>query len=265
MYTFIDKPPSADLPKNKGFGQKMMPELKGAMQAFGWEISPKLHFKVDTHLRNQSRRLRKMTDGRNHNTTVGTAENELSQKLKDRGFVDSVPQNRRGSARNIWKINQRGRNYHNALNDQSSKMHWGRSEHNDHNNPPTAHFDHGERAAAVQFDYVVPEKKAKPEKKKKQRTASTTDTTSTATPRSGSKAGQALDLFRQHVTDHDEMPSRRDFINILQDEPFNMSKAGASTYYANTKKKYSALNEKYSVLAALELMVENYIFLEDWI
>ncbi len=40
------------------------------------------------------------------------------------------------------------------------------------------------------------------------------------------------------------------------DEPFNMSKAAASTYHHNTKNKYAQLNEKFSILAGLEMMVE---------
>jgi hypothetical protein len=42
-----------------------------------------------------------------------------------------------------------------------------------------------------------------------------------------------------------------------------MGNAGASTYYANTKKKYAALNETYSGLAAIQLMYESIDFLED--
>lgn len=77
-----------------------------------------------------------------------------------------------------------------------------------------------------------------------------------AAPGAEKKSDRALRLFRAHADENDAIPTRAEFMAVLQAAPFDMSKAGASTYYHNTKKKYAALNEKYSVLAALELMVE---------
>ena len=264
--------PSRNLPQYKGSGYKMMPEIKGAMKAFNWEMSPAAHFKIDTELRSPINRLetmaRRLPSGFVFGTTPGSNIDVVTRKLLDMGFVDEITSTRR---KRTYKINAKGRAYYNDLKPQSSKMHsrWDTltPSHNDKTNPPTAHLKHFGDAVEVQSDYIVPERTPKPEPKRTVRPRPTPASAgaSTNVPRAGTKSSQALDLFRQHVTDHDEMPARSDFINILQDEPFNMSKAGASTYYANTKKKYSALNEKYSVLAALELMVEGYIFLEDWI
>lgn len=54
-----------------------------------------------------------------------------------------------------------------------------------------------------------------------------------------SKAGQALARFRQMAqANNGTMPGRSEFMRILQAEPFNMSAAGAQTYYYNTKAKY---------------------------
>jgi hypothetical protein len=77
-----------------------------------------------------------------------------------------------------------------------------------------------------------------------------------AAPRTGTKAAQALAQYTQMATDNDALPTRREFIEILMDEPYSMSKAAASTYHHNTKNKYSRLNEKFSDLAGRELMVE---------
>ena len=72
----------------------------------------------------------------------------------------------------------------------------------------------------------------------------------------GSKAENALADFRAFITDNDRIPTRSEFIATLRADPYNMSPAGAQTYYYNVKKKYAAMNEKYSYQAGLELMEE---------
>jgi hypothetical protein len=55
-----------------------------------------------------------------------------------------------------------------------------------------------------------------------------------------SKAGRALAKFREMATANGgTIPVRSAFIAILRQEPFNMTPAGASTYYHNIKVKYA--------------------------
>lgn len=69
----------------------------------------------------------------------------------------------------------------------------------------------------------------------------------------GSKADRALQLFRQLTDDNDgTMPTRSSFIAALQQPPFNMTTAGASTYQYNVKVKYmrerGELNEHFTFI-----------------
>jgi len=57
--------------------------------------------------------------------------------------------------------------------------------------------------------------------------------------REGSKAQQIYDLFVQQTQDNDgTMPARGAFIRLIMQPPFNMTAAGAGTYYYNVKTKY---------------------------
>lgn len=80
----------------------------------------------------------------------------------------------------------------------------------------------------------------------------------TPTRRGGgaTKASQALDKFRDHVEEHGSIPTRGEFIAYMADDPFNMSKAGAQTYYYTTKKKYANLNESVVGSLAQLLLIE---------
>ncbi len=69
----------------------------------------------------------------------------------------------------------------------------------------------------------------------------------------GSKADMALQRFRE-LTDANDgtMPTRSEFIALLQQPPFNMTPAGASTYQYNVKAKYlraqGELNEHFTFI-----------------
>ena len=58
--------------------------------------------------------------------------------------------------------------------------------------------------------------------------------------RGGTKSEQALQWFTDFTTDNGRIPRRSEFIQQMQQDPFNMGAAGAQTYYYNTKKKYDA-------------------------
>ena len=72
------------------------------------------------------------------------------------------------------------------------------------------------------------------------------------TPRAAgtqSKSVLALQKFKDHVDEKGSIPTRKEFIAYMEEEPFSMSKSGAQTYYYTTKKKYANLNE--SVIGSL--------------
>lgn len=55
-----------------------------------------------------------------------------------------------------------------------------------------------------------------------------------------SKAARAMARFREMAAANGgQIPSRADFIAVLRQEPFNMTPAGASTYYHNIKVKHA--------------------------
>ncbi|MGZ8924325.1 MAG: PcfJ domain-containing protein [Nitrososphaeraceae archaeon] len=55
----------------------------------------------------------------------------------------------------------------------------------------------------------------------------------------GSKTQRIYNLFVRMTDDNDgNMPSRGDFMRIIMEPPYNMTKAGASTYHYNMKTKY---------------------------
>ncbi|TFG96266.1 hypothetical protein E4H12_11450 [Candidatus Thorarchaeota archaeon] len=104
--------------------------------------------------------------------------------------------------------------------------------------------------AALPKDFEAPARRARP---KKERAAGAGKwKVSTAAPRSGTKAELALGKFRE-MTNDGVLPTRSQFISILTQPPFNMSKSGAQTYYYTTKAKYAALGESLSELAMRQL------------
>lgn len=93
------------------------------------------------------------------------------------------------------------------------------------------------------FDAVSPrEGWSAPERQqpqKKERTERTGRAPRVARTTGGtSKADMALGWFNAFADDKGRIPRRSEFIQQMQQEPFNMSAAGAQTYYYNTKKKY---------------------------
>lgn len=75
------------------------------------------------------------------------------------------------------------------------------------------------------------------------------------------KAGRAMSRFREMAqANGGNIPSRADFIAVLRGEPFNMTPAGASTYYHNIKVKYAQaqgqLGESFTFKEYLDLFAE---------
>jgi hypothetical protein len=100
------------------------------------------------------------------------------------------------------------------------------------------------KSAEVDKDFKIPEPAAEPavtNRVTKTSDDNKTPTTRTRTPMEGggSKADQALALFTQMAANNGgTIPGRSEFITKLMAPPFNMTKAGASTYQYNIKAKY---------------------------
>jgi hypothetical protein len=111
-------------------------------------------------------------------------------------------------------------------------------------------------------DFVAPVRKEPP--KKAPRATKETGTvkgkgqlkTSTAPPRTGTATEKALIRFKSMTKTLERIPTKGEFMQVLQAAPFNMSKFGAQTYYYTTKAKYAALGESFSPQAAWELLID---------
>ncbi len=243
----------------------MIPELQTAMNEFGWTVSDKAMAHVRDHDTDSRINFKRFGNKGEAEYTRHSVNGKIARSWVKRGWAKKIKTEKKPAqypssadpdlkhTYDTYKISRKGQKYLEDISGTNWVSH-----------DPMMTGD----AAKLEDDFIVPPTKVKERKQRAPRTPGTpgaTSSVSSSTPRAGSKADQALSLFRQHVTDNDEIPSRRDFMSLLQAEPFNMSPAGSSTYYANTKKKYSALNEKYSVLAALELMVEQHLFLGDFV
>lgn len=110
------------------------------------------------------------------------------------------------------------------------------------------------KSADLHPDFKMPEKGAKKAVPKPSTGSQSKATGGDKKPKN--KAEKALALFKKHVDDEGKIPTRGEFIAYMEEDPFNMSKAGAQTYYYTTKKKYANLNE--SILGSLAqlLLVE---------
>lgn len=77
--------------------------------------------------------------------------------------------------------------------------------------------------------------------------------TKTGRANKNSKSQQALDKFMA-MTDEKkgDIPTRAEFMKVLQDAPFNMTRSGAQTYYYTTKAKYQKQQKRMSESNELE-------------
>jgi DNA-binding MarR family transcriptional regulator len=229
------------MPTNRGIGDgDTIKHIKAAAKAFDWKVKPTLHNVIHKGMGDQTWRLRNVIDSGSTGTQDGSSVDKVMKKLEKRGYVTHTQRGRR----NVWTATDAGKRYNKKVRDAGDNSgHWdGTTEH------------------PLKKDYVVPDKKEKPVPPPR---VTTGGGTSTAQPRTGTKAAQALALFQQLATDNDRIPTRAEFMALMREPPYSMGNAGASTYYANTKKKYAALNETYSGLAAIQLMYESIDFLED--
>lgn len=87
-------------------------------------------------------------------------------------------------------------------------------------------------------DFKIPEKQPEPEKVQ---TPGVQATGEVSAPRTGSKADLALQKFKEITKASGAIPTRSVFMKLLAAAPFNMSGAGAQTYYYTTKAKYARL------------------------
>ena len=117
-------------------------------------------------------------------------------------------------------------------------------------------MDEDHNAVPPHHEFKLPEKKEEAKKEKPKREPGEERPRATRPARGGTKASQALDKFTAHVEEHGRIPTRGEFIATMQEDPFNMSSAGAQTYYYTTKKKYANLNEQYLGSLSQLLLIE---------
>jgi len=228
------------MPASRGVGSGSgLAHIKAAAKAFDWTLKPSMNTNLDRGFREQTYRLQNAVRSGKAGTMKDSSVDRVYKKLAARGLIQTT---RGNGSRMEHRPTEKGKRYAAAIQRHGTAGHWDAVEHTD-----------------LKKDYVVPDKKEKPQPVVRPAAAGG----STAAPRTGTKAAQALALFQQLTTDNDRIPTRAEFMTLMRAAPYNMGKAGASTYYANTKKKYAALNETYSGLALIQLMSEGITFLDD--
>lgn len=206
------------LPVKNGLEVSALPYFMAAAKKLGWSISGEhnKHLNLSgSTVEVMKRILRRGNRGQYRSARGTVTRNE--EKLRVMGLVDFGRTPRGGGVR--ITVNDNGKK---ALNN------------------PSKWFNEVHSSAAIEDSFSIPKEepnKQKPEEKAA-RTKKQPKTEST------NKATQALNKFEEMTDDNDgKMPGRKEFMNVLQSEPFNMSKAGAQTYYYNTKMKYMKAND----------------------
>ena len=220
MYTKDDK----GLFSVRGIKASLLPQIKTAANTFKWDVNTSRALQIQPgSLMHQTLAKFKHATRRNHGVKP------LVRALKAAGLVSISARQRQG-----WvdvSITPKGRQAIRDLDLQQS-----------------VNLITDVQPVELPAGYTPPQK-AKPTVQPKQSNVQQP----LSAPRTGTKADQALARFREIVTDTGNIPSRGEFIRLLMQEPFNMSAAGAQTYYYTTKAKYAALGESLSALAAKEL------------
>ena len=228
------------MPASRGVGGgAALSHIKAAAKAFDWTLKPSMNTNLDRSFREQTYRLQNTIRTGKAGTMKDSSVDRVYNKLAARGLIQT---SRGNGSRMEHRPTEKGKRYAASIQRHGTAGHWDAVEHTE-----------------LKKDYVVPDKKEKPQPVVRPATGGGGG----AAPRTGTKAHQALALFQQMTTDNDRIPTRAEFMALMREAPYGMGKAGASTYYANTKKKYAALNETYSGLALIQLMTEGLSFLED--
>lgn len=203
------------LPVESGLDSAALPYFLSAAKKLGWDLSGtnNKHISLTGKTRDALDRLeRRSSSGGQHRKTKGHMT-QYEKKLHNMGLVNIIQK----SGDNVAVVaNDKGRR---ALRSEN----WIETAHG---------------AAEIDKSFTLPMEQPKQEEKKEKTPKKKTKATGS------NKASQALSKFEEMINDNDgTMPSRKEFMTVLQDDPFNMSKAGAQTYYYNTKTKYMKAND----------------------
>jgi hypothetical protein len=200
------------LPTVTGIDKRFLPFIKSAAEKFGWKYGTSMQFGE------KSRSVKILKDyvarSQRHRYNIKPAE----KMLIDLGLLQSS-----GSGPRVRKTltpTEKGRQI---------------VKHVEQGTP----VDIADLVSSVEVspDFKLPEKPAAPVRQP-----------GTRTPRApmaggGTKSQRALVVFNEMTEENGAMPTRSQFITVLRAEPFNMSPAGAQTYFYNTKKKALRANE----------------------
>ena len=208
------------LPATKGASKALLPYMKAAADKFGWTVGGPLAIKERSRLTKSLRDLDSRYNGRLRRFSLNQQEKELVAL----GLADS---RRVGSSTRI------------TISDAGEKA--VRTLDRDGTETP---FTDLVKPKTIAPDFKMPEKKApEPTRRRDAPTPAAAPRATRATRGGGAtKSQQALDRFNEITNETGNMPTRGEFIALLRDEPFNMSAAGAQTYYYNTKKKAERAN-----------------------
>lgn len=228
---------------------RVMPYVKALASEFGWtKTSPsmnikgtdrrgKLLLKAYNSMRDTAS-ISRQWDGASHEYKKGNEYYNVAKPLESAGLI--TIRDRDGASHDIAAITQKGREVARRLR----------------NNEEVSWTEFGS-TAQLSDEYQRPAEPAPTERVPRvERPAG--EARAERAPRApmeggGSKADRAMQLFRQMTDDNNgTMPTRSAFIAALQQPPFNMTPAGASTYQYNVKAKYMRergdLNEHFTFI-----------------
>jgi len=201
------------LPTERGPRRAELPYIKAAAEKFGWQMGPQMQFSA----RNRLTSVLQDYDAR------GTRNRYSIKPTTERPLV------------NLGLLNAERRGRHMVT---MSVSHKGKQ--------VLRHIAAGTpvdltdlvTGQPVSPDFNLPEKPAQTTRR-----AAGPRAPRQATEGGGTKSQRALTRYNEMTAENGRAPSRSEFMQVLMDDPFNMSSAGAQTYYYNVKKKAQQANE----------------------
>lgn len=224
---------------------RVMPYVKALAAEFGWtKTSPSLNLKSTDR---RGKLLLKAYNSVRDNASISRRwSNEIREYVKGKEYYNVAKplesaglitvRDREGASYDIAAITQKGREIARRLRNKE-EVSW--TEFGD--------------VAQLSDTYQRPTEPAPAERAQRAERPAGERAARVPMEGGGSKADMALQRFRQLTDDNNgEMPSRSAFIALLQQPPFNMTPAGASTYQYNVKAKYlrerGDLNEHFTFI-----------------
>ena len=205
---------------NPGFGRYLR-FIKGAADKFGWTFKPfkSMSLARDSDYYDQLSLVNGHGDeGKNVDVATATRHRDLA----DAGLITitDAPLSHSGKVRYKLKITPEGKRIFQRMRDGE----------------PAVYMSSMISPAPVTDEFKI-EKKEKPAVP-----AGGAPGAAPATAREGTKADMAVTRFREMMAaNNNTPPSRQEFMRAMAAAPFNMSPAGAQTYYYNTKQRVARI------------------------